>query len=339
MITTTGFRDILEIARGDRPDFFNLHYKKPKPFVPRYLRRELPGRISYQGEERTPLELSELPKILSDFRAEGVTAIAVCFINSYANPKHEQDTLTAIHNLWPEVTLVGSHEITREWREYERTNTAVLSAYVKPIAQAYLDRLSIALKGNGYKGQLEIMQSNGGVDSFSGARKVPIRMVESGPAGGIWGAAALGRMINRKNIIALDIGGTTAKCSLIHNGHVSINSDYTIERTTTSPGFPIMVPVVDILEIGNGGGSIAWFDDYNKLHVGPQSAGALPGPVAYHKGGSQLTTTEELSKADQIRKFLNEEATGYPYTYIAKMVGTSPAYVSNVARKMREGNG
>ena len=292
MITTEGFRDILEIARGNRPAFFDLDYKKPKPFVPRYLRRELPGRISYKGEEMKPLDLSGLPEILEDFKSEGVEAIAVCFLNSYANHVHEEAALQKIRELWPEVAAVASCQIAREWREYERTNTAVLSAYVQPVARHYLDRLDRSLDDIGMKGSFYVMQSNCGVDTVGNARQIPITMVESGPASGVWGAAALGEIIGEPNVIALDIGGTTAKCSLINNGHVKINTDYMVGRTQTSAGFPVMVPVVDIAEIGNGGGSIAWVDQFHKLHVGPQSAGAIPGPVSYGKGGTEATTTD-----------------------------------------------
>ena len=292
LITTEGFRDVLEIARGNRPDFFNLDYRKPKPFVPRFLRKELPGRISYKGEETRPLDLSGLPAILEQFKAEGVEAIAVCFLNSYADPRHEEAALRAIHDLWPEVAVVASCQITHEWREYERTNTTVLSAYVQPVARHYLDRLNRSLSGIGFRGSLYIMQSNCGVDTVASARQIPITMVESGPASGVWGAAALGAIIGEPNVIALDIGGTTAKCSLINNGQVKINTDYLIGRTQTTAGYPVMVPVVDIVEIGNGGGSIAWVDRFRKLHVGPQSAGAMPGPVSYGKGGREATTTD-----------------------------------------------
>jgi N-methylhydantoinase A len=292
LITTKGFRDVLEIARGNRPDFFNLDYRKPKPFVPRYLRKELPGRISYKGEETSPLDLSGLPAILEGFKAEGVEAVAVCFLNSYANPVHEETAVKAIRDQWPGVAVVSSCQITREWREYERTNTGVLSAYVQPVARHYLDRLDRSLSGIGFKGSLYIMQSNCGVDTVSSARQIPITMVESGPASGVWGAAALGAIIGEPNVIALDIGGTTAKCSLINNGQVKINTDYMIGRTQTAAGYPIMVPVVDIVEIGNGGGSIAWVDKFQKLHVGPQSAGAMPGPVSYGRGGTEATTTD-----------------------------------------------
>ena len=292
LITTEGFRDVLEIARGNRPDFFNLNYRKPKPFVPRYLRRELPERMSYKGEELKPLDDSGLLAILENFKAEKVEAIAVCFLNSYANPKHEEEAVARIKELWPDVAVVSSCQISREWREYERTNTAVLSAYVQPVARHYLDRLKNCLSDIGMKGSLYIMQSNCGVDTVSSAREIPITMIESGPASGVWGAAALGEIIGEPNLIALDIGGTTAKCGLIANGRVKINTDYMVGRTQTSAGFPVMVPVVDLVEIGNGGGSIAWVDDLQKLHVGPRSAGALPGPVSYGKGGTEATTTD-----------------------------------------------
>jgi N-methylhydantoinase A len=292
LITTEGFRDSLEIARGNRPDFFNLHYEKPKPFVPRYLRRELPGRFNYHGQEMKPLGLSGLPEILDGFRADGVAAIAVCFLHSYANPSHEQATIAEIKRLWPEIATVASHQITREWREYERTSTAVLSAYVQPTAERYLQRLSQGLTDKGFDGNLFIMQSNCGVDSLESVSKIPITMVESGPASGFWGAAELGKLIGEDNILALDIGGTTAKCSLVEDGKVKIMTDYWIERDKKSSGYPIMVPVVDLVEIGNGGGSIAWVDDFGKLHVGPQSAGAMPGPAAYGRGGTKATTTD-----------------------------------------------
>ncbi len=302
LITTEGFRDTLEIARGNRPDFFNLHYEKPKPFVPRYLRRELPGRVSYKGVEMKPLDLTALPGIVEDFKADGVEAVAICFLHSYADPSHERLTGDKVRELWPEVAVVSSHQITREWREYERTNTAVLSAYVQPTAERYLRRLDDGLKSKGFKGSPYIMQSNCGVDSLESVSRVPITMVESGPASGFRGAAELGKLIGEPNVLALDIGGTTAKCSLIENGQVKIMTDYWIERDRTSAGYPIMVPVVDLVEIGNGGGSIAWVDDFGKLHVGPQSAGAMPGPAAYGKGGSEATATDANLLLGRINK-------------------------------------
>jgi N-methylhydantoinase A len=292
LITTEGFRDVLEIARGNRPDFFNLHYEKPPPFVPRYLRREVRGRLAQDGSERWPLDLSGLDEVVDDFRRNGVQAIAVCLLHSYANPSHERAVLERVRELWPEASIVASHQITREWREYERTSTTVLSAYVQPIAERYLTRLSDEMRELRFGGQLYIMQSNCGVDSVEKTREIPITMIESGPASGFWGAAELGRLIGEPNVLALDIGGTTAKCSLIEGGQVRIISDYWIERSRLSAGYPILVPVVDLVEIGQGGGSIAWVDDFGKLHVGPQSAGAVPGPAAYGKGGTEPTTTD-----------------------------------------------
>lgn len=292
LITTQGFRDVLEIGRGNRPDYFNLDYVKPEPFVPRYLRREVVGRINYQGLETTPLDLSTLPAILDDFRAEAIDAVAICLLNSYANSAHEERLLAEVQQLWPEVAVVASCQITREWREYERTNTAVMSAYVQPIAHRYLDDLTGRLQDEGMTCTPYIMQSNCGIDTVTNTRAIPITMIESGPASGIWGAAALGELINEPNIIALDIGGTTAKCSLIHNGQIKLNTNYFVEQTAVSAGYPVMVPVVDLVEIGQGGGSIAWVDEFNRLHVGPQSAGADPGPVAYGTGGTAATTTD-----------------------------------------------
>jgi N-methylhydantoinase A len=292
LLTSAGFRDVLEIGRGTRPDFFNLEYRKPEPFVPRYLRREVKGRVNYKGIETTPLDLAELPTILDDFRTEGVEAIAICFMNSYANPVHEDAVLSTVRELWPEVSVVASHQITREWREYERTNTAVLSAYVQPIAHRYLDSLTSALYDAGMRCTPYIMQSNCGVDTVKSARQIPITMVESGPASGIWGAAALGRLIGELDVIAIDIGGTTAKCALITGGEVKLNTNYLIERGELSAGYPVTVPVVDLVEIGQGGGSIAWVDEFQRLHVGPHSAGAVPGPVSYGIGGTEATTTD-----------------------------------------------
>lgn len=292
LITTQGFRDVLEIARANRPDYFNLKWVKPAPFVPRYLRREVSGRLHTNGQEREPLDLSQIAGILDAFRADNVEAVAICLLHAYANPAHEQAVLAQVRELWPEVSVVASHQITREWREYERSSTTVLSAYVQPIAARYLDDLANGLREGGYQAPLYIMQSNCGVDSVQHARDIPITMVESGPASGFWAAAELGRLIDEPNVLGLDIGGTTAKCALIRNGQVSIKTDYWIERNRINAGYPIMVPVVDLVEIGNGGGSIAWVDDFDKLHVGPQSAGAMPGPAAYGNGGTQITTTD-----------------------------------------------
>jgi len=292
LITTAGFRDILEIARGNRPDFFNLMYKKPEPFIPRYLRREVSQRMNYKGEVLEGLDIAGLHPILADFKAEGVEAVAISLLHAYANPSHEIAIADHIAATWPGVSVVCSHQITREWREYERSNTAALCAYVQPATEAYLTRLEDMLEGRGFDGSFYVMQSNGGIDTVAATRKIPIAIIESGPASGVLGAAALGELLGIQDIIAFDVGGTTAKCSLIEGGEVAVTSQYKIEHSRQSAGYPIMTPVVDIVEIGNGGGSIGWADAHSKLHVGPQSAGALPGPVAYGKGGTEPTTTD-----------------------------------------------
>ncbi|MBB2480719.1 hydantoinase/oxoprolinase family protein [Bacillus sp. APMAM] len=292
LITTKGFRDVLEIARGNRPDLFNVRYQKPEPFVSRYLRQEVEERMNYKGEVLIELNKDQISDIISFFKSEGVQAIAVSYLHSYVNPLHEQETVQYIKELWPEVFVTASHEVTKEWREYERTNTTVLNAYVKPIATSYVNKLQDKLNGQQTESNNYIMQSNGGTTTFEQAKELPINMVESGPVAGIYGAAVLGEIIGEKNIIAFDIGGTTAKCSLIEKGEVKVSTDYYIERDSRHAGYPIKTPVVDIVEIGNGGGSIAWIDEAGSLKVGPHSAGALPGPVAYGQGGTEPTTTD-----------------------------------------------
>ena len=292
LITTYGFRDVLEIARGNRPDFFNLRYRKPEPFVPRYLRREVRERMSCKGDILAELRLDDVPPIIEDFKAAEVEAVAICLLHSYANPAHEKAVLNSVRKLWPEVAVVASHQLSQEWREYERSNTAVLCAYVRPVAGKYLAGMEDALKTRGFSGSFYVMQSNGGIDTVNAVRETPITIVESGPASGVLGAASLGRLIGLENIIAFDVGGTTAKCSLLDRGRVATTNSYVVERSDVSSGYPIMTPVVDIVEIGNGGGSIGWVDEHARMHVGPRSAGALPGPVAYNRGGTEPTTTD-----------------------------------------------
>lgn len=292
LITTFGFRDVLEIARGNRPDLFNFNFRKPSPFVERHLRRELRERVNYKGEVEQAADLSGLPAILEHFRAEKVEAVALCFLHAYRNPVNEQQVAAEVRRRWPEVSVVASHELSREWREYERTSTTVLSAYVQPVTNRYIESLERELTAGGLQGAPYMMLSNGGIAAVATAKANPVAMVESGPASGIYAAAHLGELIGAKNLIVLDIGGTTAKCALIDEGEIKISTDYYVERDRRSPGYPIQTPVSEIVEIGNGGGSIAWVDAGRKLHVGPQSAGAKPGPVAYGRGGTQPTTTD-----------------------------------------------
>ena len=292
LITTKGFRDVLEIARCNRPDLFNFNFIKQTPFVPRYLRFEVDERMNYKGDVLKELDTTTLKSIVASCKEEGVEAIAICLLHAYKNPAHEIQLVSVLTNLYPEIEIIASHQVTREWREYERTSSTVLSGYVLPIAKKYLNNLEEKLKIKGLKNAPFIMQSNGGITSINDVKKNPITMVESGPASGVFGAIALGNTIGKKNILVLDIGGTTAKCALVENGQVKITTNYKIEHSRTEAGYPIQTPVIDIVEIGNGGGSIAWVDAGGKMHVGPKSAGAMPGPAAYGRGGENLTTTD-----------------------------------------------
>ena len=292
LVTTKGFRDVLEIARSNRPDLFNFNFIKQPPFIPRHLRLEVSERINYKGEIHQALDLKDVERIASIFKKEKVEAIAICCLHAYRNPAHEQKIALRLRKILPDIPVICSHEVNREWREYERSSSTVLSAYVMPATISYLNRLTEKLTHKGLKQAPFIMQSNGGVTTLEEVKRNPITIVESGPASGILGASKLGEFIGRKDMMVLDIGGTTAKCSLIENGQVKITTNYKIDHSQTKPGYPIQTPVIDIVEIGNGGGSIAWVDAGGKLHVGPRSAGASPGPAAYGKGGNHATTTD-----------------------------------------------
>ncbi len=300
LITTAGFRDVLEIGRANRPDLYNLYYTKPKPFVPRYLRLEVRGRMNYKGEELEPLNEADVRQAVEVCRKEGVEAIAVCLLHSYANADHEVRCRKLIRELAPEIPVTASFEITQEWREYERTNTAVLNSYVLPIAQSYLSNLEQKLTNLGMAKVYYLMQSNGGTATFEMGKKAPINAVESGPVAGVIGAAAIGKLIGEPNIISLDVGGTTAKTSLVKNGVPRITTDYKIERRTGYAGYPVLSPTIDIVEIGAGGGSIAWVDQAGALRIGPVSAGADPGPACYGQGGDQPTVTDANVLAGRI---------------------------------------
>jgi N-methylhydantoinase A len=292
LITTSGFRDVLEIARASRPDLYNLRYKKPEPFVARYLRFEVTERVSYLGDVVTPLSETELLAVAKRLRDMKIEAVAVAFLHAWVKPDHEIEAAALLRRELPGVMVVASHEVSRQWREYERTNTAVLSAYVQPVVATYLAALERGLTDTGVDAQLYAMQSAGGVCSFDRALRAPITMLESGPVAGVTAAAALGRKIGVRHVLSLDIGGTTAKTSALLEGVVPVNSLHHIERTTNSAGYPVQVPVVDIVEIGTGGGSIAYVDAAGGLHVGPLSAGAVPGPACYGKGGEDVTVTD-----------------------------------------------
>jgi len=322
LVTTKGFRDILEIQRSNRTDMYNFMYRKPEPLVPRYLRTEVRERTDADGTVVDRLHEEDLEGIASLFKKEGVNSIAVCLYNSYANPAHEERCATRIKELLPGAYVSTSVSLCSEWREYERTNTAVTNAYVQPIVDSYLQNLRKGLKNLGVKADLFVMQSNGGVASFEQAIATPVFQVESGPAGGVIGAAAVGSATGMRNVIALDVGGTTAKTSLVDDGKVRISAEYNLEKTPFSAGYPLKVPIVDIVEIGAGGGSIIWADDVGSLRVGPISAGADPGPACYDKGGDRPTLTDAfvvtgiidpeyfLGGEIRLRKDLSEKALG-----------------------------
>ncbi len=292
LVTTRGFRDVLEIARANRPDLYNLRYAKPEPFVPRHLRLEVTERVSYRGDVLTPLDESELAGVAQQLRDLEVDAVAVSFLHAWIRPQHEARVALVLREMLPGVMVVASHEVSRQWREYERSNTAVLSAYVQPVVATYLAALATGLESVGVDAQLYAMQSAGGVCSFDRALRAPITMLESGPVAGVTAAAALGRQLGIRHLLTLDIGGTTAKTSAVIDGVVPVNTLHYIGKTPHFAGYPVQVPVVDIVEIGTGGGSIAEVDAAGGLHVGPRSAGAVPGPACYGKGGEHATVTD-----------------------------------------------
>lgn len=292
LLTTKGFRDVMEIQRGNRPDVYNFDYQKPESLVPRHLRFEVDERVDSQGRVRRELKKRDVVEVASKCKRHGVRSIAVCLINSYSNPMHEVKCAELIKSVDPEVSVTISSDLTREWREYERTSTTVMNAYIQPVVKEYLSSMEGGLNKLGLVAKKHIMQSNGGIISFDEARSIPLQMVESGPVGGIIAAAWVSKAIGEKNIITLDIGGTTAKTTLIDNGTIKTTDQYEVEATRFYSGYPLKIPVVDIVEIGAGGGSIAWVDAGGSVHVGPQSAGASPGPACYGKGGTEPTVTD-----------------------------------------------
>lgn len=292
LVTTAGFRDVLEIGRGNRPDLYNLQTHSPEPFVPRHLRVEVRERVGASGQVIQPLDESDICAAATLFRDEGVEAVAIIFLHSYAHPDHEQRCAEILRELLPGVPVCASHEISRQWREFERTNTVALNAYVQPIIQRYFANLEKALAAKGVYSGYYAMLSNGGVATFSQAAVSPLTLVESGPSGGAAGAARIGEILGQKDVLYLDVGGTTAKCTLIRDGKPRLDAEYKLEWTRTSPGYPVQVPVVDIVEIGSGGGSIAWIDASGGLRVGPRSAGSSPGPACYGLGGTEPTVTD-----------------------------------------------
>ncbi len=290
LVTSAGFRDVLEIARANRPDPFDLHYRRDEPLIPRELRFEVPERIDAHGDVLVPLDAGALEAVAEELKRLDIEAVAVFFMSSYLNPEHEEQAADILKRLLPGVYVTHSTELTREWYEYERTSTVAANAYVGPQVNTYVRRLEDEFRSRGYGGSLFMMGSNGGLLSVDRTCRQPVGLVESGPIGGCIGAGAYAEALDIQNVVAFDMGGTTAKCALVEHGRYSVESVYYVNGYVR--GFPIKWPVIDIVEVGSGGGSIAWLDDQSRLHVGPQSAGAAPGPVCYQRGGTEPTVTD-----------------------------------------------
>jgi N-methylhydantoinase A len=290
LITTEGFRDVIEIARGNRPDPFDLYYQRDEPLIPRELRFEVRERLASNGTVIEPIDVEQLERLATQLRELKLDGVAIFFMNSYANPAHEQAAAALLKQLLPGVFITASTELSREWYEYERTATVAANAYVGADVNTYVRALDGDLRKKAFSGRIFMMGSNGGVLSIDRTCEQPIALVESGPIGGCIGAGVYAETFGFKNVIAFDMGGTTAKCTLVEDGNFSVESTYYAGGYVR--GFPIKSPVINIVEVGSGGGSIAWRDSVGRLHVGPNSAGSTPGPACYGHGGSAPTVTD-----------------------------------------------
>jgi len=285
LITTQGFGDVYVIRRSNRSRMYDLHYAHPEPLVPRRLTFEVEERLNARGEVVTPLNEADLAAIVPRLKKAGIESVAICFLHSYINPEHERIAAEFLRREAPDLFVTPSFEICREWREYERTSTAVINAYVSPILKNYLVQLESALQSRGFEDKVFLMQSNGGlIDSRESASKALLTLM-SGPVGACVGSSVLSRQLGEPNMICIDMGGTSFEVSLVVGGKESVVLETNFE------GFPIRAPMVDIHSIGAGGGSIAWSES-GALRVGPRSAGAEPGPACYGKGGSEPTVTD-----------------------------------------------
>jgi N-methylhydantoinase A len=309
LVTTRGFRDVLEFRRIRIPRLYDPLYIKPEPLAPRELRFEVTERLAADGSVVTPLAEDELQALATTLR--GVEAVAVAFLHSYANPEHERRAGRILRAALPGVHLTLSSDILPEIREYERTSTAVINAYVGPPMASYIESLERQLRTHGIKGRLLIMQSSGGVLDAETVKRVPARIVECGPAAGVIGAARQAARSGHADVITLDMGGTTAKTSMIEKGTIARTDEYEVgggislsSRLVKGGGYALKLPVIDISEVGAGGGSIVWFDKGGALKVGPRSAGAVPGPACYGTGGRDATVTD----ANVVLGFVNPKA-------------------------------
>ena len=286
LLATEGFGDIYHIARGHRAKLYDIHYRKPEPLVPRANIVEIPGRLDPTGTERIPLDEAAIRQAAARVKQDGFGAVAVAFLFSYVNPEQELRAESILREvLGQDVHITLSHRIAREWREYERTSSAVLDAYTGPVVRRYLERLESELRARGRTATLHVMQSSGGIVTAASARELTLHTLLSGPVGGAMGGVALSRLLGRPNLICVDMGGTSFDISLILEGRADVSNEAELE------GFPVMMPVVNIHTIGAGGGSIA-YSEAGGLRVGPESAGADPGPACYGRGGTRPTVTD-----------------------------------------------
>lgn len=337
LVTTKGFRDILELRRVRAPQLYDLFWTKPKSLVDRYLRFEISERMTATGEELAPVTETELAALVENLRTEKVESVAVCFLHSYAFPQHEEIVGAYLRKHLPEVVVSLSSEVLRVRREYERTATTVVNAYVRPIMDRYVSAMRTGLDQQNVTAPLLIMQSAGGLTPETDAAARPVFILESGPAAGVLAANFIARQAGIQNLITLDVGGTTAKASLIENGRIAYSPEYEVgaslsasNRLIGGGGERIFAPTIDIAEVGAGGGSVAYLDKAGGLHVGPHSAGARPGPACYQKGGQEPTLTDADVVLGYIRpgKLANgditinlEAARRAIYDHIAKPLG------------------
>ncbi|WP_214325050.1 hydantoinase/oxoprolinase family protein [Nonomuraea sediminis] len=286
LLANEGGRDVYQIARGNRDRMFDLRYRKPTPLVPRQDVMEIGGRLDWRGQELTPLDEDAVRQAARRAREEGFDAVAVCLLFAYANPDHEIRAGRILRaELGEEVLVVLSHEVAREWREYERTSSAVLEAYTGPVVRRYLARIEQRFAERGLGVPVHVMQSSGGLVNAGYAMRRPLQTLLSGPVGGTMGGVAAARLLQRDNAICVDMGGTSFDVSLVVNGRPDVSAEARIE------GYPVLMPVVNLHTIGAGGGSIA-YSEAGALRVGPESAGAVPGPACYGRGGEQATVTD-----------------------------------------------
>jgi len=299
LITSEGFRDVLEFRRNRIPRLYDLHYEKPPPLVKRQFRLEVSERLNFQGEVLMALDKDDVDRAVQYVVDNGVESVAVCLLHSYANPEHEQYIAQALADGAPGVNLTISSKLLPEMKEYERTSTTVINGYVRPVVERYLTLLTDGLTEMGVQVPLSVMQSNGGLATADIAKERPVYCIESGPAAGVVGAYHLGKRLDMPNLMTLDMGGTTAKASIIEEGEMLQAPEYEVggeisvgHRLLRGSGHILRVPAIDLAEVGAGGGSIAAVDRSGSLRVGPQSSGAFPGPACYQLGGQDATVTD-----------------------------------------------